>query len=314
MKISKKIIFCICLISFFYQGFAQKRKNRKKTEIVTEKPSNQYRQTTTGLLFKIHDDNQQTRTAKRGDLVSIHMIMSHNQAGELRNTYKEGKALLFPIRFSAFEADLNEGIKLLSSGDSATFLVLADSMYSSVFKKELPKNIKAGTFLRFDVKILDVKTQKQYLIEQKKKHDTYVIEHKVEIENRKKQQDLTIQEYIKDKGFKYKKTNNGVYYAIVEKGKGKNIRQGDAVIFHYVGSLLDDLTEFESTYQLGQPSAFTLGQGSVIPGWEEVFSLLTEGDICKIIVPSHLGFGHITKEKVPANSVLMFDIKIIGSK
>lgn len=187
-------------------------------------------------------------------------------------------------------------------------------MYSSVFKKELPKNIKAGTFLRFDVKILDVKTQKQYLIEQKKKHDAYVIEHKVEIENRKKQQDLTIQEYIKDKGFKYKKTSNGVYYAIVEKGKGKNIRQGDAVIFHYVGSLLDDLTEFESTYQLGQPSAFTLGQGSVIPGWEEVFSLLTEGDICKIIVPSHLGFGHITKEKVPANSVLMFDIKIIGSK
>lgn len=315
MKISKKIVFCICLISFFYQGFAQKkkRKKQKKTEIVTKKTSNKYRQTTTGLSFKIHHD-EQGRTAKRGDLVSLHMIMSHEQAGELRNTYKEGKPLLFPVRFSSFEADLNEGIKLLSSGDSATFLVLADSMYSSVFKKDLPENIKAGTFLRFDVKILEIKTQNQYLIEQKKKHDSYLVEHKVEIENRKKQQDLKIQKYIQTRGFKYKKTSNGVYYAIVEAGKGNKIQQGNAVIFHYVGSLLDDLTEFESTYQLGRPAAFTLGQGSVIPGWEEVFSLLTEGDVCKIIIPSHLGFGHITKEKVPANSVLMFDVKIIGSK
>ncbi|MCP4520252.1 MAG: hypothetical protein GY827_00915 [Cytophagales bacterium] len=274
----------------------------------------QYRQTASGLSFKIHKD-EKGRTAKYGDLVSLHMVMSHKDAGILRNTYQQGKPLLFPVRFaSAFEGDLTEAIKLLSKGDSASFLIQADSMYAKVFKKKLPKNIKGSSFLKFDIKVLNIMTQQEYLVYQKEQQTKYLQSHSAEIEARKKKEEALIQQYVKGRGFEFTRTKNGAYFTVVEEGKGKKIQKGQAVVFHYVGSLLNDETEFESTYTLGQPAVFTLGEGNVIPGWEEVFAELSEGDECKMIIPSHLAFRHIPKEKVPPHSVLIFDVKVITIK
>lgn len=296
MRNSKVLLLCLFLIGNLYHGFSQ------------------YRRTATGLKFAIHH-NENGKTAKKGDFVSMHMIMSHPQAGELKNTYKEGKPILFPVKsFNAFDGDLTEGLKLLSKGDSASFVILADSMFALVFKKPMPQKISKGSFLNFTVKVLDVKSAKTYENELKAKNEEYKKLHASEIAKRHKKEDLVIQNYISTQGFDYKKTTSGAYYTIVTAGQGRKVKKGDAIVFHYIGSLIDDETEFESTYTLGQPSAFTLGNGDVIQGWEEVFSQLTEGDECKMVIPSHLAFGRKENKKVPSNSVLVFDVKIITVK
>ncbi len=98
MKYSKIILLFLLLVGNLYDSFSQ------------------YRRTATGLQFAIHH-NEKGKTAERGDFVSMHMIISHPQAGELKSTYKDGKPLLFPVKsFSVFDGDLTEGIKLLSKG------------------------------------------------------------------------------------------------------------------------------------------------------------------------------------------------------
>lgn len=42
----------------------------------------------------------------------------------------------------------------------------------------------------------------------------------------------------------------------------------DFVLVHYEGRLLHDGTLFDSSYERGEPLAFPVGVGAVIPGWD----------------------------------------------
>ena len=53
-------------------------------------------------------------------------------------------------------------------------------------------------------------------------------------------------------------------------------KRGDTVHVHYRGTL-DDGTEFDSS-EGGEPIAFTLGSGEVIPGFETALEGMTPGD------------------------------------
>lgn len=45
-------------------------------------------------------------------------------------------------------------------------------------------------------------------------------------------------------------------------------RKGDVLHMHYRGTL-EDGTEFDSSYNRGDPLTFTLGSGQVIKGWDQ---------------------------------------------
>ena len=66
--------------------------------------------------------------------------------------------------------------------------------------------------------------------------------------------------------------------------------RGDRVAVHYEGALLDG-TLFDSSVQRGQPIEFLLGEGQVIPGWDEGIALLSVGDKARLLIPSDLAYG-----------------------
>jgi len=49
-------------------------------------------------------------------------------------------------------------------------------------------------------------------------------------------------------------------------GKRKTQR-GDSIDVHYRGTLAKDGSEFDASYNRGQPLTFTVGKGQVIKGW-----------------------------------------------
>ena len=72
-------------------------------------------------------------------------------------------------------------------------------------------------------------------------------------------------------------TESGLkYYDFVE-GDGDTPAVGQTVVVHYTG-WLEDGTKFDSSLDRGQPFSFPLGQGAVIPGWDEGVATMKVGD------------------------------------
>lgn len=273
----------------------------------------QVRETETGLKHEFFIRGNKG-TFKIGDLVTLNMLVKSSTGKEIRNSWNEGKPLLFPTRLSSFDADIYEAVRLMSIGDSAKFWVNADSMYLKIFKKEMPEEVKPGTDLEVVIKTYKARSQKEYKDEQSDFYTSNLKEDKVIVDKRMATEDLKIKEYIKSSGFDYKKTASGAYYAITDLNGGKQLpKDGNAVVFSYVGQFMDG-TVFESTEKdIGHAINFTLGRNSVIKGWEEVFPNIPKGARARMVIPSHLGYGNIAKdEKIPANSILIFDVQLVA--
>ncbi len=108
------------------------------------------------------------------------------------------------------------------------------------------------------------------------------------------------------------KTDSGLQYIMVEEGTGAAPKSGDLVQVHYTGTLADG-TKFDSSYDRGDPIAFPLGMGQVIPGWDEGIGLLTVGGKAKLIIPPELGYGEQGAGGViPGNATLLFDVELVA--
>lgn len=109
-----------------------------------------------------------------------------------------------------------------------------------------------------------------------------------------------------------KTTTSGLQYEVITKGKGtKKPKSTDTVEVHYHGTLLDG-TVFDSSVQRGETVSFPLT--GVIAGWTEALQLMAVGDKFKLYIPPALGYGTQSKGKIPPNSVLVFEVELIGIK
>ena len=65
-------------------------------------------------------------------------------------------------------------------------------------------------------------------------------------------------------------------------------RKGDKLSMHYTGTLHSDGSQFDSSYDRGDPLSFTLGAGQVIKGWDQGETLIDCNEVREegIIVPS----------------------------
>ncbi len=110
----------------------------------------------------------------------------------------------------------------------------------------------------------------------------------------------------------FEKTSSGLRYKILESGKGATPSRGDRVSVHYKGALVDG-TVFDSSFERNQPIEFLLGEGQVIPGWDEGIQLLRVGDKARFILPPELAYGSRGAGGViPPNAVLVFDVSLEG--
>lgn len=64
----------------------------------------------------------------------------------------------------------------------------------------------------------------------------------------------------------------------------------------------------------GKPFTFTLGIGEVIKGWDIGVTGMSVGGERRIKVPAHLAYGSKALPGIPANSQLIFEVKMLDIK
>ena len=111
-----------------------------------------------------------------------------------------------------------------------------------------------------------------------------------------------------------KTTASGLQYKVLKEGAGKNAKDGDTVTVHYKGTLTDG-TQFDSSYDRKEPYPVTIGEGQVIPGWEEALKLMKVGSKYQFTIPANLAYGERGRPpRIAPNSVLNFDLEVLGIK
>ena len=95
------------------------------------------------------------------------------------------------------------------------------------------------------------------------------------------------------------------------KGKGAKVGQHQSVSANYTGWLASDGKQFDSSWDRGQASDFSLDQ--VVKGWQQGLAGQTVGSQVLLVVPPDLGYGSQQQQKIPANSTLIFVVDILAA-
>ena len=108
------------------------------------------------------------------------------------------------------------------------------------------------------------------------------------------------------------KTASGLMFVVKEEGTGEKPDSGATVTVHYTGKLLDG-TVFDSSVERGQPFAFPVGTGRVIPGWDEGILMMKQGGKRTLVIPPNLGYGARGAGPIPPNSWLVFEVELVDA-
>lgn len=114
-------------------------------------------------------------------------------------------------------------------------------------------------------------------------------------------------------------SNSGLYYAVQTPGTGIKAIVGKEVVTHYTlrnleGDTLDTSHNPRPGKTVAEPLIFRLGYSNLIFGYQESVSLMQVGEKTTFFLPSGLAYGTVAQEKIPANSVLIFDIELLQVK
>ena len=119
--------------------------------------------------------------------------------------------------------------------------------------------------------------------------------------------------------------NDSVYMKVLEVGEGDGNSPlfTDTVSVYYRGKLING-TVFDQNYtgdlntEVHVPTHFALqakqsssvfGDGLIV-GWITALQWMKEGDRVELYIPADLGYGTQSQSSIPANSVLIFDLKL----
>jgi FKBP-type peptidyl-prolyl cis-trans isomerase len=104
-------------------------------------------------------------------------------------------------------------------------------------------------------------------------------------------------------------TDSGLQYEVLRQGDGARPGAADRVSIHYRGTLIDG-TEFDSSYERGEPAVF--GVGGVIGGFSEGLQLMTVGSHYRLVIPSDIGYGvQGAGASIGPNATLVFEIELL---
>ncbi len=129
---------------------------------------------------------------------------------------------------------------------------------------------------------------------------------KKKIEEQAKKDKTIITEYLSKHNINAISTSSGLYYCIEKVGLGAKPLSTSQVRVSYKGYFSDETVFDESDDQ-----GVIFGLESVIKGWTEGIPYFNEGGSGKLYIPSSLAYGTNGTSGIPANSVLIFDIKLL---
>lgn len=241
--------------------------------------------TDSGILYEVLENGPDSgSTPISTDRVVVHYVGTLKDGIEFDSSRARGAAAAFQL--NRVIPGWTEGVQLMSEGDRYRFFLPPDLAYGESGAGDV---IGPNEALIFDVELLKVHNPEKNL----ERARAY-------LENNKANDSVQT-------------TESGLQYKILSEGPSGGVSPSaeNTVRVHYRGTLTDG-TEFDSSYQRGEPAEFPLSR--VIPGWTEGVQLMSVGDKFQFFVPPELAYGERAPESIGPNQTLIFDVELLDVK
>jgi FKBP-type peptidyl-prolyl cis-trans isomerase len=198
-------------------------------------------------------------------------------------------------------ADIVGGIAMMGVGDSAIIHVPFDSL-----PPQTKQNPAASEGLNYHIGMISVMDSAAFM-QQRMMEQQAAMQKVADV-------DSMVQDYLKQ----YKagtlegvmESNSGLEYYIIEEGAGEPIEQGEQITVDYYGLTMEDGQMFDNSFKRGQGLTLNVGQGQVIPGWDEGLQYFNFGGEGLLFIPSDLAYGEQGQGPIKPNSDLLFYVDI----
>ena len=257
-----------------------------------------FTKTKTGLYYKIYKTSTDTVTPRTGNYIEFDMLYHGKSNGKDSVFYNSKKGdnpapVKFFLPHPGFKGDLNEGIAMLSKGDSGVFIVNSDSLIYKTFRmKQRPPGIDSNGYFFFHIHLVSFQTSESMIFNE----------------------EVLLKKYVADNKITATPNSMGLYIIEKQAGTGIKIDSGCQVKMNYKVSLLDG-KELFSTFERPDPVKFEYGKRIDTQGFEYAVSALKKGSKARIIVPSSLAFGRRgSGTMVAPYQSLIYDVEIIDVK
>ena len=235
--------------------------------------------TKSGLKYRVRRKGEGKPPTAR-DTVSVHYKGWLDNGKEFDSSYARGESIEFPL--NGVIAGWTEGMQLVGKGGMIELEIPYALGYG---ERGAPPDIPGKATLHFLVELLSVKEAPKPL-----------------------EPGAT----DKDAPKEFSITKSGLKYRILRKSDGVKPKTSNTVTVHYKGTL-DDGSQFDSSYERGEPTSFPLGR--VIPGWTEGMQLVGKGGMVELEIPFNLAYGEEGRPPViPPKATLHFIVELIEVK
>jgi peptidylprolyl isomerase len=239
-------------------------------------PADKMTTTNSGLQYLVEKEGE-GKLPEAGNVVQVHYKGMLADGTVFDSSYERDEPMVFPLGKGAVIPGWEEAIELLPVGSKAKLVIPSELAYGEMGAGGvIPPNAK----LYFEVELVDILPGSPESPEKVADADYHV-------------------------------TNSGLKYYDIAEGEGITPKKGQMVKVNYTG-WLEDGTKFDSTLDWGQPQVFPVGEGLVIPGWDEGISTMKVGGKRQLVIPAELAFGKTgAGEVIPPDATLIFEVELV---
>ena len=249
-------------------------------------------------LYIIEQKKGNGAMVTHGDYAKLNIVASTLFGGQFINTYATNKPYTMEVGSGQLGVGFEVALSQMHEGDKIMLIAPSSMAFG---EKGVQGYIPPYSPIVYEIELLKVMSAEELNADKEAEQKRLADEEQAKIDA-----------YVKANGITATPTASGLIYIVETPSQGAQVNVGDKVKVHYTGYFLDG-TKFDSSVDRGQAFEFVVGEGRVIPGWDEAVSKMHVGEKVKIILPSHLAYGaQGAGREIPPFSPLIFGIELIG--
>lgn len=285
-----------------------------------------FKQTSTGLAYKVKEKGQGP-SPSAGQILLIEMMYQTKDNQVIFNSDDMGFPMIAPYDEIVDKADggIYEAIGMLQKGDRYIFKLPAKALLGVQFETLADKHkLQESTPLYLHLYLKDVTTEEGMKEIEAAYFQTMMKKRQEQAAQQLPKDIEAINAYLHKHQLQATATASGLRYRVTIPGQGANPQAGDIVSVNYIGRTLEgqvfdtNMVEEAKKHNLYdarrgyEPMKFTIGQGSMIPGFEEGIKLLNKHAKASLLVPSVLAYRELDlSPHIKPHSSLIFDVELV---